>query len=29
MTVNDYWYLMFAALGICCGWAVVRGLSDD
>jgi hypothetical protein len=27
MTANDYWYLMFGALGIVCGYVVVLGLS--
>lgn len=25
----SFWYLSFFALGITCGWAVVKGLSDD
>lgn len=29
MGANDYWYLMFAAFGLLCGWAVVKGLEDE
>ena len=23
----DWWYICFFALGICCGWAAVKGLN--
>jgi hypothetical protein len=29
MTAADYWYLMFAAFGLLCAWAAIKGLSDD
>lgn len=29
MTSAAYWYLMFAAFGMVCAWAVVKGLSGE
>lgn len=29
MTIISAWYITYAALGMLCGWACVRGLSND
>lgn len=29
MTINELWYLIIFAWGIACGWAVVKGISDQ
>ena len=29
MTSVDYWYLVFAAFGLVCAWAVVKGLDSE
>lgn len=29
MTSAAYWYLMFSAFGMVCGWAAVKGLSGE
>ncbi|MBB5017802.1 hypothetical protein HNQ59_001072 [Chitinivorax tropicus] len=29
MTINELWYLIMFAWGIACGWAVVKGISDQ
>lgn len=29
ITSTDAWYLMMFAFGLLCGWAIVKGLSDE
>lgn len=29
MTSATYWYLVFAAFGLVCAWASVKGLDDE
>lgn len=29
MTINQLWYLFIFAWGIVCGWAVIKGISNQ